>query len=858
MRATAKTVGKATATPDLSSVPVAGQSPMAVQPHGAVLVFERPGYRLAQASETLPRFLPRELHASLGAPVETLFDAEIAVALRALPPNAEDVRLISVQGRVLDLRLLAADESVVVEIEPIDERVDAADLGTMLDDVTVSLGQAANLSDIARTSCTRLASILGFSVVALARNISDEQIQILAEINDGTLPSLAGRPDSARLLCRFGAAERLTFVADTLATPVRVVSAPGLPVPTSALHGVELTQPPPLALGFAAVDGVRALAVVPILVDGRAWGWFVLEHGIARRCGHQARRFAHALAQVAGAAVKRVLHNTRERAEQLASEAVGAFEAAIAGGATPLDGLLFGEQLLATTAGAEGVVVLCGQEYAIVGDAPDADALVLRLPRLLTDTDASIATDRLLEAGDFTHSELAGVRSMLAICLARSPFIAVAAFRGGAWPGGDPALEAWEPLRIDAFLSLARAFRRTLLLGDEAAGVELSSQLEEFDARAFGSGILRSAILSSSTAGMALMLGRGGSRLEIVEFNPMFRRFFGLDRREPVAGTAEELGERLGIAPALLLDCGRPAGEIELWSSELGTRIVEFDTRSIVRTRVGGAIRELTLLQIADVTRIRRQEVAMRIARDQALALIRSRDELLANMSHELRTPLNAVIGFADMISQETFGPIGNERYAGYGRDIETAGRHLLALINDVLDLSRIAAGRQLVEDAAVNLSEIVASCVSWARAASRKRSVKLKIDTGGEALSVRCDERAIRQVLINLISNAVKFTPDDGGVRVELAWRPHGNVVIEVADNGIGMTPHELSRAFDPFFRGGGAYRRRIEGAGLGLSIARGLIELHAGTLTLDSIEGKGTTAKIELPGWRVLPREP
>src|SRR5579862_7341715 len=109
---------------------------MAVQPHGAVLVFERPGYRLAQASETLPRFLPRELHASLGAPVETLFDAEIAVALRALPPNAEDVRLISVQGRVLDLRLLAADESVVVEIEPIDERVDAADLGTMLDDVT--------------------------------------------------------------------------------------------------------------------------------------------------------------------------------------------------------------------------------------------------------------------------------------------------------------------------------------------------------------------------------------------------------------------------------------------------------------------------------------------------------------------------------------------------------------------------------------------------------------------------------------------------------------------------------------------------------------------------------------------------
>jgi signal transduction histidine kinase len=224
-------------------------------------------------------------------------------------------------------------------------------------------------------------------------------------------------------------------------------------------------------------------------------------------------------------------------------------------------------------------------------------------------------------------------------------------------------------------------------------------------------------------------------------------------------------------------------------------------------------------------------------------------------MSHELRTPLNAVIGFADMISHETFGPIGNQRYAGYGRDIETAGRHLLSLINDVLDLSRIASGRQIVEDLPVDLVDLVASCVSWARAASRRRSVEFAVDVGAGGLALRCDERGIRQVLINLISNAVKFTPDDGEVKVLLSWRPHGAVVIEVADNGIGMTPHEVSRAFDPFFRGGGAYRRRIEGAGLGLSIARGLLELHGGTLTLASTDGGGTTARMELPGWRVLP---
>jgi signal transduction histidine kinase len=445
---------------------------------------------------------------------------------------------------------------------------------------------------------------------------------------------------------------------------------------------------------------------------------------------------------------------------------------------------------------------------------------------------------------------------MLVIRLAEAPFIALAAFRGER-PAGGVAVpsEPWDKLRVAAFLKLARAFRGTLLLGDAAASAELASQIEEFDTRAFGSGILRSAIMSSSSAGMALLLGSGGSRLRIIEYNPMFRRLFGLDVREPMGGMADDVTKRLGIQPGLLVDAGQPAAEIELWSSELGPRVVEIEIRSIVRTRVRGAVRELTLLQVTDVTRIRRQEMAMRVARDQALSLIRARDELLANMSHELRTPLNAVIGFADMISHETFGPIGNERYAGYGRDIETAGRHLLSLINDVLDLSRIASGRQIAEDVAIDMVELVESCVSWARAASRKRRVETAFDIGEGKLALRCDERAIRQVLINLISNAVKFTPDEGQVRVLLRWRPHGTVVIEIVDNGIGMTPHEVNRAFDPFFRGGGAYRRRIEGAGLGLSIARGLLELHGGSLSLTSTEGAGTTARVELPGWRVLP---
>ncbi len=501
--------------------------------------------------------------------------------------------------------------------------------------------------------------------------------------------------------------------------------------------------------------------------------------------------------------------------------------------------------------------MLCGTECAIVGHAPDPDALLARLPALFEGVDGHIATDRLEDIGGFTDAELSRNTGLLAVRLSARPFIALAAFRGTRKADGDPSGWSWDPHRIEAFLGLARSFRSTLLLGDDAAAAELSSQIGEFEARAFGPGMLRSAIMASSTAGMALVLGRGDGQLKLIEHNPMFRRLFGLDPQEPVAGTIDAIARRLGISADSLMDSGRPASEIDIWSSELGPRVVELDTRSIVRMRVGGEIRELTLVQATDLTRIRRQEVAMRIARDQALASIRSRDELLANMSHELRTPLNAVIGFADMISQETFGPIGNPRYAGYGRDIETAGRHLLSLINDVLDLSRLASGRQIVEDEAIDLAELIDSCASWARAASRRRIVSLDIDIGVDTLLVRCDGRAIRQVLINLISNAVKFTPDDGKVDVALHWRPRSPIVIEVSDNGIGMSPSEVTRAFEPFFRGGGAYRRRIEGAGLGLSIARGLVELHGGSLTLTSAEGVGTKLRLELPAWRVAPSD-
>ncbi|WP_341896240.1 ATP-binding protein [Ferrovibrio terrae] len=235
--------------------------------------------------------------------------------------------------------------------------------------------------------------------------------------------------------------------------------------------------------------------------------------------------------------------------------------------------------------------------------------------------------------------------------------------------------------------------------------------------------------------------------------------------------------------------------------------------------------------------------------REHAIAANRAKSEFLANMSHELRTPLNAIIGFAEVITLRMWGA-NSDRYFDYAEDIVMSARHLLHVINDILDMSKIEAGRYELSLEDVDLPTVIGDCLTIVKGRAQEADIDL-IDEFPSALPpARIDARAIKQVLLNLLSNAIKFTPSGGAVRVTGSSGSDGSLTITVRDTGVGIRAEDLARIFEPFWQGDPNIRRRSEGTGLGLAISRKFVELHGGTLSIASGESGGTVAIIRLPG--------
>jgi two-component system cell cycle sensor histidine kinase PleC len=240
-------------------------------------------------------------------------------------------------------------------------------------------------------------------------------------------------------------------------------------------------------------------------------------------------------------------------------------------------------------------------------------------------------------------------------------------------------------------------------------------------------------------------------------------------------------------------------------------------------------------------------------ARTKAETASRTKSEFLANMSHELRTPLNAVLGFSEIIKDRAFGDGALDRYAEYGQHIHASGKHLLGLIGDILDLSKIEAGKRELDEGPVDLREQAADALRFVAMHAEKKRLKLELDAPA-AIVLRADERAIRQIIVNLLSNAVKFTPDGGSVTLALARSTDGGAAIVVRDTGVGIKPDELEKVLERF----GQARHDVanandQGTGLGLPIVKGLVELHGGTMRMESTLGEGTTVTVILPPYRM-----
>lgn len=249
-------------------------------------------------------------------------------------------------------------------------------------------------------------------------------------------------------------------------------------------------------------------------------------------------------------------------------------------------------------------------------------------------------------------------------------------------------------------------------------------------------------------------------------------------------------------------------------------------------------------------------ETAVLLARQgmlEAKAANRAKSDFLANMSHELRTPLNAIIGFSEAIKLDALNaPDKYPLYAGY---IHDAGTHLLAIINGLLDLARIEAGKLTLAEEWIALSEVMASVLQTMRPLVEKKSIALTCDAGPRPLAVHVDATKFRQILLNLLSNAVKFTPAGGTVAIDVERANAGGLTLAIADSGVGIPPDAVERVLEPFQQVDDPLRRREGGAGLGLPIARALIGMHGGTLELTSAVGVGTTVRLRLPAGRVRP---
>ena len=242
----------------------------------------------------------------------------------------------------------------------------------------------------------------------------------------------------------------------------------------------------------------------------------------------------------------------------------------------------------------------------------------------------------------------------------------------------------------------------------------------------------------------------------------------------------------------------------------------------------------------------------LRAAKEVAEAADRAKSDFLANVSHELRTPLNAIIGFSSIMTQEMFGPL-SERYLEYSRTIGESGTHLLAIINDILDIAKAETLGLEIRERRIDLAEIISYAVGMMRDMAEKAGLVCRYEIEQDLPSLRGDSVKLRQIVINLLSNAIKFTPSGGSIALRAARADGGGLLMAISDTGIGIAPDKLSIALAPFGQVDSDLNRRYAGVGLGLPLTKRLVELHDGSLEIASEPGRGTTVTVRFPPERV-----
>ncbi len=874
-------------------------TPGHIQPHGALIIFNDSTLVVKQASTNLSLFLAVEPAAAVGRPLAQVLSAEamveIEAALEQVPPVGQNFQLFPLPRNVGRVPLIASihrnNGQTLLELERLGA-ADAGDAGTATVEAAFAdqVATASTPYHVARLATEAFTTVTRYDRVMVYQFAPDWSGEIIAEIRAPAATPFLGQhfpatdiPEQARRLYR---SNILRVIVDVDAPPVPLIAAAGAPTdsaPIDMSYGV-LRAVSPVHLQYLRNMGVAATLVVSLIVDGVLWGLVACHHQRPRTVEPVVRASAARLGRMAAVAIERLERCSQVAAERRMMANLASIERAIGKADNLVQELICGDPNLFDLANADGVAVRAGNAVACFGLTPPPECIERLMPLLAERPDQFLATEclRRLDPDADAYRDVAS--GMMAVGLRDQPGVVLAAFRRElvhdvAW-GGDPAkpmesdgevltprssfalwretvigqCRPWEPdaraawLAFPAWLACAYGSYTT-------AGQHLHANLTALRTATRLDEPLLQALLNTMAGTLLTRSGTGGgSDNEVVASNRAFRRAFGVTPEQLVGHSIADALAGIGLHdPQYARLCPGHSAEARLVSAELGERIFDVVHQPMMRLKSPGYDTLYAAWVFEDRTQVRRSEQALRSARDQAMLASRAKSEFLANMSHEMRTPLNAIIGFSEIMRAELFGALGSPRYRDYIKNIESAGEHLLKIIGDILDISKVEAGKYVLEEHILDLGSLIDEVCRLEQGEAERSGLKLMQDMAPGRLLLQGDERALRQILLNLLSNSFKFTPAGGVVTCRTLRAPDHAVTLEVQDTGPGIPEDYLQQVLEPYVQvARPMFARRDAGTGLGLSVVRVLSDLHEARLTVTSQPGRGSLFRINFPSWR------
>ncbi|MBC7831591.1 MAG: GAF domain-containing protein [Hyphomicrobium sp.] len=742
-----------------------------------------------------------------------------------------------------------------------------------------------NLYQLSLGAAEQVRGVTGYDRVIVYRFHPDWSGEVIAELRRPDMTPYLGLrypasdiPSQARHLLREAPIRQ---IADVDAPIVKLI----MQAPSLDLSNAVLRSASPYHLDYLKNMGVAASLTVSILVDGTLWGLISCHHGSPRQINYDRQRAALAVASELGSAVAVLEATGRRRRQQALDVALEAWRKrlAVPVAATPLLaelGTLVGDLH------ADGVAVVCGESCLSIGATPNYAWLLDSALQLRGRASAQpVLVTEHLAAEPRLRPPPAGIAGAMITVLPGLPVVGLFVFRAPLirevhW-GGDPA----QPALVspdDGKLSPRRSFAlwrelvqdRALAWSEEEQGVFAlcASRLAEGQ---FGHAERFSAIVDDGLAYLAASCMEVGDSTALVKVLPegtavllwvdedagprlihanrAFAEMFSIEASEIVDRSPRRVLERTCLdASAFDIGVGQDR-EFDAWSPTKGARRLRAQRVNVVRYLSPGGLRTVESLLLSDITGASRTHEALVAEVRRAATAEATRGELLRNMSHELRTPLNAVVGYSDLLAQELLGPLGKPEYVQAAQEICGAAKHLLSLIDNTLEMARLREGKLDLSEVRVDLRDTMTEAVSMVRLLAESQEIALRWARPDAPLVTTVDELAMRQIAINLINNAIKFTPKGGTVSLALNRLENGELAMSVTDTGRGIAPEAAGRLFQPFAQVDSAGDRRQGGSGLGLSIVKSLVALHGGSVGVESVEMEGSTFTVRLPAWRL-----